>query len=171
MKQLIIIILATSAFCSCNENASKAKLENTDTVTTVREVLDTVNTPSEIMPDTNIVTTATDSHHTAKNSLDWNGTYKGVLPCADCEGLQTQIMLHSDNTYMISTKYLGKKDSHEMKGKGKFVWVDGSTIQLQDVKDAPSKYFVAENEIIQLDMEGNKIAGALAKKYILQKTH
>ena len=24
--------------------------------------------------------------HNAKNSLDYIGTYKGILPCADCEG-------------------------------------------------------------------------------------
>ncbi|HSH50375.1 MAG TPA: copper resistance protein NlpE N-terminal domain-containing protein, partial [Bacteroidales bacterium] len=27
--------------------------------------------------------------HTSEISLDWQGTYKGVLPCADCPGIET----------------------------------------------------------------------------------
>ena len=27
--------------------------------------------------------------HNAKNSLDYIGMYKGILPCADCEGIET----------------------------------------------------------------------------------
>ncbi len=44
---------------------------------------------------------------------------------------------------MISTQFLGKKDSKMNMGDGKFVWIDGSTIQLEGIKDAPSKYSVA----------------------------
>ena len=27
--------------------------------------------------------------HTSQISLDWAGTYSGVLPCASCEGIET----------------------------------------------------------------------------------
>ncbi len=27
----------------------------------------------------------------SQNSLDWPGTYTGTLPCADCEGIKTEI--------------------------------------------------------------------------------
>ena len=31
--------------------------------------------------------------HTTMNSLDWDGTYTGILPCADCKGIETNITL------------------------------------------------------------------------------
>ena len=37
-----------------------------------------------------------DDQHNSRNSLDWNGVYKGVLPCADCEGIETVITLLND---------------------------------------------------------------------------
>ena len=31
-------------------------------------------------------------------SLDWEGVYRGVVPCADCEGIVTTITLRRDGT-------------------------------------------------------------------------
>ena len=30
----------------------------------------------------------------SENVLDWDGTYKGVTPCADCEGIETTVTLN-----------------------------------------------------------------------------
>lgn len=49
-----------------------------------------------------------DMTHNSKNPLDWNGTYRGILPCADCEGIKTEVTLHKDRTYEIARKYLGQ---------------------------------------------------------------
>ena len=38
----------------------------------------------------------TDRSHNSMNSLDWEGIYTGLLPCADCEGIQTVIKLNRD---------------------------------------------------------------------------
>jgi len=43
-------------------------------------------------------------------SLDWPGIYRGVLPCADCEGIETEIKINADLTYVISSTYLGKNE-------------------------------------------------------------
>ena len=34
-----------------------------------------------------------DAAHNSRNALDWAGTYEGVLPCADCPGIQTRLSL------------------------------------------------------------------------------
>ncbi len=39
--------------------------------------------------------------HTSQNSLDWAGVYEGVLPCADCPGIQTRLTLSRDETYEL----------------------------------------------------------------------
>ena len=108
--------------------------------------------------------------HTSQNSLDWNGLYKGVLPCADCEGIESNIMLNADNTYLIQTKYLGKGETKPTERTGTFTWnAEGNTVLFSGMENAPNQYFVAENKLIQLDMAGKKIEGKLAEKYVLAK--
>ena len=106
---------------------------------------------------------------TSEVSLDWNGSYKGVLPCADCEGIAKSIVLNNDKTYTMTTEYLGKQQS-KSSTQGTFTWNNaGNTITLSNINNEPSQYFVGENMLIQLDMKGNRIKGDLADKYILSK--
>lgn len=105
---------------------------------------------------------------TAKNSLDVVGKYKGILPCADCEGIETNIELKSDSTYSREMKYLGKKDNL-FTASGKWTWVSEFVISLGSIKEGPNRYFVAEGKLLQLDMSGKKISGPLADKYELKK--
>ncbi len=109
--------------------------------------------------------------HNSKNSLDWTGVYRGVIPCADCEGIQTEIRLNQDMTYTVSTRYLGK-DSSIFSANGSFEWdQSGNKITLANLdKDLmTNRYLVGENRLFQLDMQGNKIVGDLADQYILEK--
>lgn len=107
--------------------------------------------------------------HNAKNSLDILGTYKGTLPCPDCEGIETEITLNKDETYTKKTKYLGK-DEKVFEELGDYTWKeDGNTLSLEGIDSEPVQYFVSENSLTQLDQEGNKITGDLSEKYILKK--
>jgi uncharacterized lipoprotein NlpE involved in copper resistance len=106
---------------------------------------------------------------TAENSLDVVGTYTGILPCADCEGIETVIELRSDSTYTRTVTYLGKKEKNRFSGTGKWSWINGFTITLGSSAEGPAMYDVAENKLIQLDMAGNRIMGELASKYELKK--
>ena len=156
----LIVLFLGICFFSCSDSASKSETTNNDSVTTMK-----------MATDSNVITEAIDSTHSAQNSLDWQGTYKGILPSADYEGIETEIMLHSNNTYMISTKTLKPKTKSalykEGMSDGKFIWVDGSTIQLEG--QAKAQYFVAENKLIQLDSTGQRVAGSNGAKYILTK--
>src|SRR5262245_45784650 len=72
------------------------------------------------------------SSHNSQNSLDWDGVYHGVLPCADCEGIATMISLNKDNRFQIWRKYKGKQDS-TIYSKGTFTWnKEGSAITLNE---------------------------------------
>lgn len=107
--------------------------------------------------------------HNSKNSLDYVGVYKGTLPCADCEGLETKIAINENETYSVEIKYLGKGENVFVK-KGTFSWnKEGNTIELKGDKYGPSFYFVGENSLTQLDIYGKKITGDLASNYILKK--
>ncbi|WAL80260.1 copper resistance protein NlpE [Shewanella sp. DAU305] len=102
---------------------------------------------------------------TSQNSLDWAGSYEGVLPCASCEGIQTLITLQSDNSFVQETVYLGK-DEKILKLMGKAAWDEkGQKITLED----GTQYLVGENQLIMLDTEGQRITGDLTANYVLKK--
>ncbi|HUH46837.1 MAG TPA: copper resistance protein NlpE N-terminal domain-containing protein [Arenibacter sp.] len=118
----------------------------------------------------NKTNTEFEDHHTAQNSLDWSGTYSGILPCADCSGIETELTLNADNTFVLTTSYLGKQDSGKNILEGKFEW-DRNEINLMGIRkgERPTTYKVEENRIRQLDMKGHIITGNLAQNYVLKK--
>jgi heat shock protein HslJ/uncharacterized lipoprotein NlpE involved in copper resistance len=104
-------------------------------------------------------------------SLDWQGIYTGIIPCADCEGIQTLIKLNDDLSYIWKTRYLGK-DETIFGTTGNFDWSDdGSSITLinnTEDQSGPS-WLVGENMLFMLDADGNRITGELAAMYNLEK--
>lgn len=106
---------------------------------------------------------------TSANSLDWEGTYEGILPCADCEGVATSISLSQEGKFVKISRYLGKSN-REYRQEGSFEWNPaGNTISLSGVDDTPNKYLVGENQLFHLNSEGNRVTGALADNYVLKK--
>lgn len=111
--------------------------------------------------------------HVSRNSLDWSGLYQGILPCADCEGIETRLQLFNNKSYQLAQNYLGK-DSTLFRYEGSFEWdKTGSKIILESRNsDANSLMFqVGENQLIKLDIHGQKIVGDLASNYILKKVN
>ncbi|NRF38919.1 copper resistance protein NlpE [Pedobacter foliorum] len=152
-KQFLSMAIASTLLWSCSNNNKSQK--NTDA-----SLIDTATAKDP--------KTVVDAHN-AKTSLDWNGTYKGITPCADCEGIETEVTLNKDMTFIVKTTYKGKSDK-VFEEKGSFKWdATGSKISLEGLKDRPSQFFVGENTLTQLDLEGNRITGALAENYILKK--
>ena len=110
-----------------------------------------------------------DGHH-ARNSLDWAGTYEGTLPCADCPGIQTRLVLMEHGAYELHTQYLDRQP-HPNVVRGTFHWQpDGSTIRLDRAGDE-QRFFVAEGRLIQLYQDGRRPTGPLAPRYELSKVH
>jgi uncharacterized lipoprotein NlpE involved in copper resistance len=105
--------------------------------------------------------------HNARNSLDYMGIYTGTLPTASGSGMIVTLTL-GDSSYVKTIEYVGEKGIFE--DRGAYSWKDdGSTIVLDGITDSPNSYFVAENHIVQLDMDGNRIEGDMADLYILRK--
>ncbi len=110
----------------------------------------------------------TDSH-TSEQALDWNGVYKGTLPCADCSGIETTVKLNNDKTYEKTENYLGK-DNITFQEKGRFVFTDdGSKIILTNQSKEKNWYFVGENHLILLGQDGKPSTSSVADKYRLNK--
>ena len=112
-------------------------------------------------------TTVQIDHHNAKISLDYIGTYKGSLPCADCEAIETTISLTEDS-YVKEIVYKGKS-KEVFKETGTYTWNEaGNTITLSG-SAAPNQYFVGENVLFHLDVDEKRIEGDLASKYKLSR--
>ena len=108
-----------------------------------------------------------DPSHNARNVLDWVGAYRGVLPCADCEGIETVVVLAKDTAYSARSKYLGKGNK-VFSEQGSFTWNEaGNIVTLAGPE--PARYFVGENRLTRLTLDGSRITGVLAENYVLVK--
>ncbi len=148
-KNILTLILVASALTSCN-TPSTSDADKDSTATSETE-------------------TIIDGGHNSRNSLDFTGTYAGVLPCADCEGIKTEITLNEDGTFIKETTYLGKGGDNVVEEKGDYSWNAAGQQILLEGQEAPNQYSVGESTLTQLDMSGQKIEGDLAAMYVLKK--
>ncbi|MEO7523951.1 MAG: copper resistance protein NlpE [Ferruginibacter sp.] len=154
----VLVLGTVIGLSACTGSDNHAGLSGADSTGTLK-----------LATESNMITAAIDSTN-SQNTPKWKGTYEGVFPCDDCVGTVIKLMLNVDSSYMITVKYLKPKDSKETTWEGKFVWITASTIQLQASREIRAKYIVAENKLIQLDVNGRQVEGEMAHKYILNKT-
>jgi len=106
---------------------------------------------------------------TSETALDWNGQYKGILPCADCAGIATTLTLKSDGSFQRVVFYQ-EKSTQAIVERGSFSWDDsGSRITTTAEDGSTQAYKVGENQLWHLDANGQMISGDLADNYILTK--
>lgn len=148
MRTVLAIFSIIVLFGCTGRTSQKGTPENQDSVST------------QVVPDM----------HNAMIALDVDGTYKGTLPCADCSGIETELQISPDQSFVRKTRYLGKNDQTVFEERGTYSWNEaGNIIVLNNVENAPNQYFVGENKLIQLDLSGNRITGNLAEMYVLKK--
>ena len=155
---VLLAIIASISFIACNDPGHEEPTKELNTT-----------------KDSGTVTTGADTAHNAANSLDLDGTYTGTLPCADCEGIKTTLVLGKGDSarFTLSEEYLGKKEAMKFNSKGKWV-VNQNTITLQfdkELQDRRVQYKAGENKLWLLDQQGKEITGNLADKYILTKAN
>lgn len=109
-----------------------------------------------------------DAAHNSRNSLDYEGTYSGTVPCADCSGIYMEITLNGDR-FEKKMVYQGKESGENtFETSGTYSWnTEGSIITLND--DWTEQYQVGESLLFVLDENGKRITGDLAENYILRK--
>jgi hypothetical protein len=112
--------------------------------------------PREPVQDPSVADARPD-HHTSQSSLDWAGTYEGLLPCVDCIGVLTTLRLESDGTYVLTARRLVAGEASASDG-GRFTWTeDGGSIRLAS-DAAPSGFQVGEGRLFALNPDGSRVA-------------
>lgn len=114
------------------------------------------------------LTTAIPDGHNSQNSLDWMGRYTGVFPCADCEGIETTVVL-SEDTFYLRQFYLGA-DVEPMEDSGDYKWTDnGSSVILKTSETDNMRFKVGEGYLFLLQPDGSEPTGELTEFYKLKK--
>ena len=95
--------------------------------------------------------------------------YMGVVPCADCEGIKTEVTLYADTTFQLVTNYLGKnpKDTAGLNitKRGRYT-MNNDTLRLDEDR---FRFLKNDTSLVQLDGSGKIITGKLADRFILKK--
>lgn len=75
------------------------------------------------------------------------GVYEGTIPCADCEGIKTELDIKADDTYELDSEYLGKANG-KFEEKGKVVWDETKTFATLESNDPLTKsvYYFSNGE-------------------------
>jgi uncharacterized lipoprotein NlpE involved in copper resistance len=97
----------------------------------------------------------------------WEDIYEGVIPAADGPGIEVQIALYSDDTFILQYRYIDKEDTI-FRHEGNFTWDKSKKIITLDIENVPPYYQMEDDRLIQLDMKGKRITGPLADHYILK---
>ena len=91
---------------------------------------------------------------------DFERTWLGVLPCADCDGIQTRLQLQRDGdaqTYDLEETYLGADGEAVFTQAGKWVQEDGDGVSVHLDPDTPGgrRYALrADGSLDLLDSHG-----------------
>ncbi len=83
-------------------------------------------------------------------------SYKGLLPCADCSGIETSLFLEKDGTWVLNQRYQGAKSPAVFASYGS--WVRTADKLVLTESDGEKLYFRPKADGLEmLDREGNPI--------------
>ena len=92
-------------------------------------------------------------------------SWRGVLPCADCEGIETSLFLEKDGSWVMNQHYQGRKAPSMFGSYGN--WARTADKLILTDSHGEKIYFRAKGEALEmLDREGNPITSQF--NYTLQ---
>lgn len=96
-------------------------------------------------------------------------SYRGLLPCADCSGIDTSLFLAEDGTYVLQERYTGEesRDTEKRVFAAYGRWARTADKLVLTSRDGEKRYFRAhEKSLEMLDRNGTPISSAF--NYTLQ---
>lgn len=109
-------------------------------------------------------------HHITNNSIKYLGEYIGILPAADCPGIETKLSIKDNSSYTLNMDYIDR-NSH-LTEQGSYT-IEGDIIKLHNEKGAISYYKIDNDTLIMLDKDKKPIAQGteMEKHFILKKVN
>ena len=84
-------------------------------------------------------------------------SWRGILPCADCEGIETSLFLAKDGTWVMNERYQGVRDEPSSFASYGTWARTADKLVLTDSKGEKSYYRAKGEALEMLDREGNPI--------------
>ena len=99
----------------------------------------------------------------------WTGTYRTVLPCNHCAGVQLNLTLYRDATYDLLTQELGTSNP-PITRRGGFTFNNDETRIMLDANGQGRSFdILPPNRLRMLGRDGKPVTGPEAYRFILQK--
>lgn len=85
-------------------------------------------------------------------------SYRGIIPCADCEGIEASLYLEASGTWIMNYSYLGKNTSFASYGE----WVRTANKLVLTSSLGEKQYFLPkEDSLVMLDTKGEAMPSSL----------
>lgn len=85
-------------------------------------------------------------------------SYRGIIPCADCEGIETSLFLEASGTWIMNQSYLGKNTSFATYGE----WARTADKLVLTPNQGEKQYFLPKDDsLVMLDTKGEPIESSL----------
>ena len=84
-------------------------------------------------------------------------TWVGVLPCADCPGIKTRLVLQSDGRFELRTQHM-ERQVEPRTVTGRFTWNTAGNAVVLDVGGQAQSFAVGEGRLLQLNRDGSPVA-------------
>lgn len=94
------------------------------------------------------------------------GKFKATLPCADCEGIKSTLILNQNGTFTLIDEYLGKDAKFASKGKYN---VTGDIITTIDDNKDIKYYKKFGSDLKVVDEKGNDVDSDVLKDMYIYK--
>ena len=93
-------------------------------------------------------------------------SYHGLLPCADCMGIETELTFKENGQYQVKSFYLGKSDEVNFK-EGQYQ-LDGGKVICRINNKIVSRYQIKDNQLIPEGPQASS-KGGIEELYVLRK--
>nr|WP_086956572.1 envelope stress response activation lipoprotein NlpE [Xenorhabdus innexi] len=98
---------------------------------------------------------------TSANQLTINEkVFHGVIPCADCEGIETTLQLAKDGSYILEQTYLKSGQEEPLFDTGRWV-INGKKVNLTSEEGEKAYYQMKGENLVMLDIHGEPIQSKL----------
>ncbi|EKT53399.1 envelope stress response activation lipoprotein NlpE [Providencia sneebia] len=89
--------------------------------------------------------------------------YTGIIPCADCSGIEATLLVNQDGTYVEQLVYLGTRDGDQTFNETGTWAKDGNKLRMTNAKGERAYFLPSTDDksMTLLDQEGNKIDSEL----------
>ncbi|WP_421660007.1 envelope stress response activation lipoprotein NlpE [Morganella morganii] len=87
--------------------------------------------------------------------------YNGVVPCADCSGMDVTVLLEGDGTYVMQRTYLETRDGNQTFFETGTWAKDGEKLRLTDTAGQRAYYNPQDKSLVMLDIDGNPVKSDL----------